>query len=96
MTLMTKGQRVRSIQTGWTGTVTMGGAIIVQVAFQFATTSGRKRVLKSAWRVADLETVNDETSTTDVFVVCRRCGYEHPISKRCDNCSDLRGRETDV
>ncbi len=30
------------------------------------------------------------------FVVCRRCGYEHPAGERCDNCSDMRGRETDI
>jgi hypothetical protein len=52
---MRKGQRVRSKETGWTGTVTMAGTTIVQVRFSFETASGRLRTIKSAWRVADLE-----------------------------------------
>lgn len=52
---MSKGQRVRSKETGWTGIVTMGGETIVQVRFSFTTASGRIRNLKSAWRVSDLD-----------------------------------------
>jgi hypothetical protein len=54
---MKKGQRVRSKETGWIGTITMGGTTIAQVRFSFETASGRTRTLKSAWRVSDLEVV---------------------------------------
>lgn len=50
-----KGDKVKAVSTGWTGTITMAGQIIVQVAFAFSTASGRKRIIKSAWRVTDLQ-----------------------------------------
>lgn len=52
---MKKGDKVSSIETGWTGIIVMPGTTIVQVAFDFATASGKKRTVKSAWRVSDLK-----------------------------------------
>jgi len=52
---MTKSQRVKAISTGWTGIITMAGKTIVQVRFEFETFGGRKRSIKSAWRVSDLK-----------------------------------------
>jgi hypothetical protein len=52
---MSKGNRIRSIKTGWTGIVTMAGNTIVQVRFSFTTANGTIRSMKSAWRVSDLE-----------------------------------------
>ena len=54
---MSKGTRVRSVKTGWTGVITMAGTTIVQVRFAFETQSGRARIIKSAWRVSDLEVI---------------------------------------
>ncbi len=55
---MAKGTKVRSIDTGWTGTVSMAGTTIVQVVFRFETFGGKARTIKSAWRVSDLEVMN--------------------------------------
>ena len=52
-----KGQLVRSKETGWTGVVTMAGKTIVQVRFIFETFNGKPTSMKSAWRVSDLEAV---------------------------------------
>jgi hypothetical protein len=55
---MKKGDKVRDKETGWTGVVKMPGTTIVQVIFSFVMANGRKKIMKSAWRVSDLEVVS--------------------------------------